>query len=1083
VDSTIKIPSLTNVLAHTPIAYVSDVDNQVTGDLYDGLYMMDGDGINNLTWLKSSGRYSSSPEVYTNAAYEMSFFKTNVLESQQSTRWATIAAKTNEISAWFPAEYSTTNPPFFAARRDNRWLTYNPWVNSNITVSASIPLQYNTCTNLYLQYPPQSFGVIVESNQTLQIYFNNYLTDKDALYASTNLNIDAYIQTNFLSHPPDSTTNTIRRTVFQVSGCTNAPTYTLTDRGSHPATTNSSTYADGVFTLTLTGNGPCDITINCAGSASRTNPVPGGNVILAPTNFVPDSPAPPGGLAATPGSARATLTWHATNCLYYNVKRGTSVDGPFTNVATGITNSVNLISSFKSGVTVYNGSFSYLDTGVTVSNTYYYVVSGVNVAGEGSNSAPAVVTIIPLASYTNSPIADSYVESGNPAVNYGTSTNLLVKNNISLSVRSAYLMFDVHALTNVRSASLTLVPNRVDDTTVPIYYEAAPTNWTENGITWNDQPGGTGVFLATNTVRVGVPVVLDVTSAVASQATNGLLSIRISQPTNTLNGLIQFCSKEHPTNSWRPVLQCTASPSSGTAPTGLAASAVSSSQINLSWAASGGANYYNIRRSVISGGPYTTIATGVMTTNYNDTSLYSSTPFYYVVSAVYSGGESGNGTEVCATTAMLPAPSALTAAFSGSQVALNWTASSGPSATGYDVKRAFTSGGPYATIASGVTGTNYADTVYYTSASYYYIVAGADAGGEGFNSPEATVTSSTNLTMEPTDDAYVEDGTSTNSNFGTSPYLKVKNQGPNTSFTRVSYLKFNVQMLSNAPSVKLILTPYQVDGAGITNTFELVTNHNWSETGIAWTNQPGGSGIILTNIRGASYAVGTPVAVDVTSWAVSQVTNDGRLSIRITDPNTDSILIGFSSKEHPTASYHPVLQFVQPVPNTPPTLAAIANRTIDVGVTLTITNWAADNDVPTQTLAFSLPTAPTNAAIDAARGVITWRPLVTQANTTSPFTVKVADNGTPSLSATQSFSVTVNPLVRPTISTAMPSAGRLVLQVSGASGPDYQIQASTNLADWNAVFTTNSALMPFAWTNSNSGLPMTFFRILVGPPL
>ena len=63
-------------------------------------------------------------------------------------------------------------------------------------------------------------------------------------------------------------------------------------------------------------------------------------------------------------------------------------------------------------------------------------------------------------------------------------------------------------LTNVRSATLTLVPNRVDDTTVPMYYELAHTNWTETGITWNNQPGGTGVFLATNTVDVGVPVAL-----------------------------------------------------------------------------------------------------------------------------------------------------------------------------------------------------------------------------------------------------------------------------------------------------------------------------------------------------------------------------------------------------------------------------------------------------------------------------------------------------------------------------------------------------------------------------------------------
>jgi hypothetical protein len=95
----------------------------------------------------------------------------------------------------------------------------------------------------------------------------------------------------------------------------------------------------------------------------------------------------------------------------------------------------------------------------------------------------------------------------------------------------------------------------------------------------------------------------------------------------------------------------------------------------------------------------------------------------------------------------------------------------------------------------------------------------------------------------------------------------------------------------------------------------------------------------------------------------------------------------------------------------------------------------------------------------------------------------VADNGTPGMGAAQSFVVTVSPLARPMISTISGPAGQLVLRVNGDSGPDYQIQTSTNLVDWAAVFTSNSAPVPFTWTNDNTGLPMNFFRILVGPPL
>jgi hypothetical protein len=169
------------------------------------------------------------------------------------------------------------------------------------------------------------------------------------------------------------------------------------------------------------------------------------------------------------------------------------------------------------------------------------------------------------------------------------------------------------------------------------------------------------------------------------------------------------------------------------------------------------------------------------------------------------------------------------------------------------------------------------------------------------------------------------------------------------------------------------------------------------------------------------------------------------------------------------------------MPNTPPALAPIANQTIGTGVTLSITNVATDTNVPTPVLTFSLLSSPTNAVINAASGVLTWRPLVSQANSTNPFTVTVADDGTPSLSATQSFVVTVNPLAQPQFSQIAFSNGQFILQVNGDSGPDYQIQVSTNLADWNTVFTTNSPAMPFSWTNGASDSPMNFFRIVVGP--
>jgi glucuronoarabinoxylan endo-1,4-beta-xylanase len=170
--------------------------------------------------------------------------------------------------------------------------------------------------------------------------------------------------------------------------------------------------------------------------------------------------------------------------------------------------------------------------------------------------------------------------------------------------------------------------------------------------------------------------------------------------------------------------------------------------------------------------------------------------------------------------------------------------------------------------------------------------------------------------------------------------------------------------------------------------------------------------------------------------------------------------------------------------NTPPTLAPVANQTIDAGVALVVTNTATDTNQPTPTLAFSLLSAPNNATLtpsDNTNAVFTWRPLVGQANTTNPVTVKVINNGT-SLSATNSFTVTVNPLVQPAVSSISVSGGQVSLVATGALGPDYTLWASTNLTSWQLLFTSNSPAIPVTLADTNFNLyPIRFYRIQIGP--
>ena len=78
-----------------------------------------------------------------------------------------------------------------------------------------------------------------------------------------------------------------------------------------------------------------------------------------------------------------------------------------------------------------------------------------------------------------------------------------------------------------------------------------------------------------------------------------------------------------------------------------------------------------------------------------------------------------------------------------SQTDLSWGTALG--ATSYNVKRATTSGGPYATLPAGqqVTNTAFTDLTASNGATYYYVVASVNPAGEGALSAEASATPGT----------------------------------------------------------------------------------------------------------------------------------------------------------------------------------------------------------------------------------------------------------------------------------------------------------------------------------------------------
>src|SRR5439155_2035220 len=102
-----------------------------------------------------------------------------------------------------------------------------------------------------------------------------------------------------------------------------------------------------------------------------------GNYLITPAS----PPPAPTGFLGVATNATALLTWTSAplNPTTYNVKRSRTSGGPYTTLATNVTEGVK--------------ATTYTDTAVTNGGTYYYVVSAVNTAGEGANSSQVTVTM------------------------------------------------------------------------------------------------------------------------------------------------------------------------------------------------------------------------------------------------------------------------------------------------------------------------------------------------------------------------------------------------------------------------------------------------------------------------------------------------------------------------------------------------------------------------------------------------------------------------------------------------------------------------------------------------------------------
>jgi CSLREA domain-containing protein len=250
------------------------------------------------------------------------------------------------------------------------------------------------------------------------------------------------------------------------------------------------------------------------------------------------------------------------------------------------------------------------------------------------------------------------------------------------------------------------------------------------------------------------------------------------------------------------------------APSGLTATAVSSSKIDLQWTDNAtDETAYTVERSLDGTTGWTeltsTLAAG--TTGYSDTNLQPGTTYYYRVKATNSAGSSDYSNDATATTNVSsqppPDPSGLGAtAVSSSRIDLQWT-DNATNETAYTVERSLDGSTNWTELTSTLPAdtTTYSDTGLSAGTTYYYRVKATNSAGSSnyTDTANATTSADTNVFSESWTgaDGAAWDGSRWTTNVGASATADIlSNQG-----------RMRFENVSNARALAIASMPKRAD--------------------------------------------------------------------------------------------------------------------------------------------------------------------------------------------------------------------------------------------------------------------------------
>ena len=227
---------------------------------------------------------------------------------------------------------------------------------------------------------------------------------------------------------------------------------------------------------------------------------------------------------------------------------------------------------------------------------------------------------------------------------------------------------------------------------------------------------------------------------------------------------------------------------------------------------------------------------------------------------------------------------------------------------------------------------------------------------------------------------------------------------------------------------------------------------------------------IAWSLTGAPAGATIGASTGAFSWTPTEAQGPGSFPLTITATDNGS----------PALAGTAAITITVTEVNVAPVLAAIGNKTVNELATLTFTATATDADLPANTLTFSLDAgAPAGATIGASTGAFSWTPTEAQGPASTPITVRVTDNGSPALSASELITVTVNEVnVAPVVTSP---GNRTIAELANlaftVTATDADVPANTiawSLTGAPAGATIGAGTGAFSWTPTEAQGPGSF---------